>query len=76
MRLLEKEFYDFDTVRGMSKHFFKIVETTDYLDKWILDAGFTKYWFGRRQALRTYDAREFKLLTYLLNLVIDKKSKK
>lgn len=70
-----KEFYDLDNVRGMSKHFFKIVETTDYLDKWIFDNRFIKYWFARRQSLSTYDTREFKLMTYLLKLVIDKKSK-
>lgn len=71
-----KEFYDLDIVRGMSKHFFSIVATTDYLDKWILDDRFTKYWFARRQSLNTHDTKEFKLMTYLLKLVIDKKSKK
>lgn len=73
---LGKEFYDLDDVREMSKHFFKIVETTDYLDEWILDDEFTKYWLARCQSLSTYDTREFKLMTYLLKLVIDKKSKK
>ena len=72
--LAGKKLSDLYDMEGMSKNFFKIIEHTSYLDDFVLDKRFIRYWLGRRQDLITSHSEAARLVTYMLLLLKTKKS--
>ena len=72
--LAGKKLSDLYDMEGMSKNFFKIIEYTSYLDDFVLDKRFIRYWLGRRQDLITSHSEAARLVTYMLLLLKTKKS--
>ena len=72
--LAGRKISDLYDMEGMSKNFFKIIEHTSYLDDFVLDKKFIRYWLGRRQDLIKSNPEAARLVSYMLLLLKTKKS--
>lgn len=72
--LVGKSFYKaIEEATGMSKWFFKIIERTPYLDEWVLDQKFLRYWIRRLQNFQN-NSEACDIVRYMLKILLEKKA--